>query len=79
MYRNDFSLYFPMILDVSAGENDATLHTDESFKMEENMETSKIWQVYMAVNILLGRYRKVSFFSDILYCICFSAVLVWLK
>ena len=67
-----------MILDVSAGENDATtdatLRNDESFKMEENMETSKIWQVYMAVNILLGRYRKVSFFSDVLYCICFSAV-----
>ena len=70
-----FSL-FSMVLDTPARQVDETLRPDEYLKMATNMKIVEIWQVCTAINVSITRYRKVSFCSDIVFCIYFSAVLV---
>ena len=65
-----------MVLDISERQVDETLHPDEYLKMAANMKIVEIWQVCTAINVSIRRYRKVSFCSDIVFCIYFSAALV---
>ena len=65
-----------MSLDTSVRQVDETPRPDEYFKMAASMKIVKIWQVSTAINISIRRYRKVSFCSDIVFCIYFSAALV---
>ena len=64
-----------MVLDTSARQVDETLRPDEYLKMAANMKIVGICQVCTAINISIRRYRKVSFCSDIVLCINFSAAL----
>ena len=57
----------------------ARLHVDESLKIGQNLDILKIWQVHTVVIILPVRYRKVSFWIDIVDVIFFPIMLVWLK
>ena len=70
-----FSLFL-MVLDTPARQVDETLRPDEYLKMAANMKIVEIWQVCTAINVSISRYRKVSFCSDIVLCINFSAALV---
>ena len=70
-----FSLFL-MVLDTPARQVDEMIRPDEYLKMAANMKIVEIWQVYTAINISIRRYRKVSFCSDIVFCIYFSAALV---
>ena len=70
-----FSLFL-MVLDTSVRQVDETLRPDEYLKMAANMKIVEIRQVCTAINISVTRYRKVSFSSDIVFCIYFSAALV---
>ena len=65
-----------MVLDTSVRQVDETLRPDEHLKMVANMKIVEIWQVCTAINVSIRRYRKVSFCSDIVLCINFSAALV---
>ena len=65
-----------MVLVMPARQVDETLRPDEYLKMAANMTIVEIWQVCTAINISIRRYRKVSFCSDIVFCIYFSAALV---
>ena len=66
-----------MVLDTPARQVDETLRPDEYLKMAAKMKIVEIWQVCTAINISIRRYRKVSFCSDIVFCISnFSAALV---
>ena len=65
-----------MVLDTPARQVDETLCPDEYLKMAANMKIAEIWQVCTAINISIRPYRKVSFCSDIVFCIYFSAALV---
>ena len=65
-----------MVLDTPARQVDETLRPDEYLKMAKNMKIVEIWQVCTAINVSIRRYRKVSFYSDIVFCIYFSAALV---
>ena len=68
-----------MVLDTAVRQVHETLRPDEYLKMAAHMKIVEIWQVCTAINISIRRYRKVSFCSDIVFCIYFSAVLVCLK
>ena len=68
-----------MVLDTSVRQVDETPRPDEYLKMAANMKIVEIRQVCTAVNISIRRYRKVSFCSDIVFCIYFSAALVLFK
>ena len=65
-----------MVLDTPARKVDEMLRPDEYLKMAANRKIVEIWQVCTAINISIRRYRKVSFSSDIVFCIYFSAALV---
>ena len=65
-----------MVLDTPARQVDETLRPDEYPKMARNMKIVEIWQVCTAINVSIRRYLKVSFCSDIVFCINFSAALV---
>ena len=65
-----------MVLHMSETKVGATLHVDESFKMEAKLDIVEICQVHTATNISSRRYRKVFFYGSILYCAYFSAELV---
>ena len=65
-----------MVLDTSASQVDETPRHDEYLKMAASMKIVEIRQVCTAINISIRRYRKVSFCSDIVFCIYFSAALV---
>ena len=65
-----------MVLDTPARQVDETLRPDEYLKMAANMTIVEIWQVCTAINISIRRERKVSFCSDIVSCINFTAALV---
>ena len=67
---------FLMVLDTPARQVDETLRPDKYLKMAANRKIVEIWQVCTAINISIRRYRKVSFCSDIVLCINFSAALV---
>ena len=62
-----------MVLDTSVRQVDKTPGPDEYLKTAANM---KIVEVCAAINISIRRYRKVSFCSDVVCCIYFSAALV---
>ena len=70
-----FSLFL-MVLDTPARQVDETLRPDEYLKMAANMKIVEIWQVCTAINVSISRYSKVSFCSDIVLCINFSAASV---
>ena len=70
-----FSLFL-MVLDTPARQVDETLRPDEYLKMAANINIVEIWQVCTAMNVSIRRYRKVSFCSDFVFCIYFSAALV---
>ena len=70
-----FSLFL-LVLDTPARQVDETLRPDEYLKMAANMKIVEIWQVCTAINISIRRDHKVSFCSDIVLCINFSAALV---
>ena len=63
-----FSLFL-MVLDTPARQVDETLRPDEYLKMDANMKIVEIGQVCTAINLSIRRYRKVSFCSDIVFCI----------
>ena len=64
-----------MVLDTSVRQVDETLRPDEYLKMAANTKIVEIWQVCTAINISIRRDRKVSFGSDIVLGIKFSASL----
>ena len=64
------------VLDTSVRQVDETLRPDEYLKMAANMKIVEIWQVCTDINISIRRDHKVSFCSDIVLCINFSAALV---
>ena len=65
-----------MVLDTSVRQVDETPRPDEYLKMAANIKIVEIRQVCKAINISIRRYRKVSFCSDIVFCIYFFAALV---
>ena len=65
-----------MVLETSVRQVDETPSRDEYLKMAANMKIVEIRQVCTAINISVRRYRKLSYCSDIVFCIYFSAALV---
>ena len=68
-----------MVLDISVMQVDETPCPEEYLKMAANLKIVEIWKVCTAMNISIRRYRKVSFCSDIFFCMYFSAALVQFK